>query len=180
MWYSDKTYLLQRSLVYLYQHPRLGQTRMTTLKCLTASIYVDSCFRDLHFSACAIGMLVSKLKSELECFLFSYDLELVEHSEEEEKGLLWICAFGGVAAYGWPERNWFVEQFTSVCCRLGVQDWEQGKSILHHTMWNEKWEDPKGALWRDALERRANIAAGTFTDPLEYRRGSDDVPQYSL
>tara|TARA_R110002060_G_scaffold65901_1_gene74843 strand:+ start:955 stop:1332 length:378 start_codon:yes stop_codon:yes gene_type:complete len=125
-------------------------------------------------------MLVSKLKSELECFLFSYDLELVEHSEEEEKGLLWICAFGGVAAYGWPERNWFVEQFTSVCCRLGVQDWEQGKSILHHTMWNEKWEDPKGALWRDALERRANIAAGTFTDPLEYRRGSDDVPQYSL
>ena len=164
MWYSDKTYLLQRSLVYLYQHPRLGQTRMDTLKCLTASIYVDSCFRDLHFSACAIGMLVSKLKSELECFLFSYDLELVEHSEVDERNLLWVCVYGGIAAYGWPEREWFVEQIERLCGRLGVTDWEQAKNMLREILWNEKWEEPKASLWRDTVERKASLSRASFMD----------------
>ncbi|PVH78890.1 hypothetical protein DL98DRAFT_533425 [Cadophora sp. DSE1049] len=164
MWYSDKTYLVQRSLVYLYQNPRLGQSRMDTLKCLAASIYVDSCFRDQRFSACAIGILVTKLKLEVESFLNSYDLELAEHSEEDEKSLLWICASGGISAYGWQERNWFVDQFTSVCGRLDVTEWEKAKEILRGILWNEKWEEPKEALWRDTVERKLSLSSAFFME----------------
>ncbi|KAH7398042.1 hypothetical protein BKA64DRAFT_673420 [Cadophora sp. MPI-SDFR-AT-0126] len=179
MWYSDKTYLVQRSLVYLYQHPQMSHSKLDTLKCLAASIYVDSCLRGQKFSAPAIGILVSKLKSELESFLMSYDLELVESSEEADQNLLWVCAFGGIAAYGWPDRNWFVEVFTSVCDRLEIEEWEHAKGKLRETLWNKKWEEPKEALWRDIVARRADLAAGVFMDPMDHRRDSDDISQYS-
>lgn len=164
MWYSDKTYLVQRSLVYLYQHPRLEHSRLDSLSCLAASIYVDSCLRDQRFSAGAIGILVLKLKSELESFLLSYDNEAFEHDEGTERNLLWVCAFGAIAAYGRLERRWFVEQFGNVCERLGVTEWEEAVFLFRKTLWNEKWEDPQGALWQEVVGSKARLVSGGFIE----------------
>ncbi|KAK0107449.1 hypothetical protein ONS96_003264 [Cadophora gregata f. sp. sojae] len=178
MWYSDKTYLVKRSLVYLYQHPQLSHSRLDTLKCLAASIFVDSCFRDQRFSACSIGILVTKLRSELESFLMSYDLELVEHSEEDEKALMWVCAFGGIAAYGWAERSWFVEQFARVCGRLEIREWERARKIVSETLWNERWEEPKGALWQETVETKTSMIDDASFDTIDYRVDAGNISQY--
>ncbi|KAH7354676.1 hypothetical protein BKA65DRAFT_496788 [Rhexocercosporidium sp. MPI-PUGE-AT-0058] len=153
MWYSDKTYLVQRSLVYMYQHPRVEHSRLDSLSCLAASIYVDSCLRDQRFSAGAIGILVSKLKSDLESFLLSYDHEPFRHDEATERTLMWVCAFGAIAAYGRPKRRWFVEQFANICERLGVREWEEARFMLRRILWNDSWENPRGELWQDVVER---------------------------
>ncbi|KAL5328168.1 hypothetical protein ACEPPN_001664 [Leptodophora sp. 'Broadleaf-Isolate-01'] len=164
IWYSDKTYLTQRSLVYLFQHPRVEHSRLDLLTCLAASIYIDSCLRDQRFNVGAIGILVSKLKSELESFLLSYDYEPFERDKETERTLMWVCAFGAIAAYGRPMRRWFVERFANVCERLGVVEWEEAKGILRRRLWNERWENPKGGLWRDAVERRTQLISSDFIE----------------
>ncbi|KAH6723564.1 hypothetical protein BKA61DRAFT_648686 [Leptodontidium sp. MPI-SDFR-AT-0119] len=151
-------------LVYIFQHPKIEHSRLDSLTCLAASIYIDSCLRDQRFNAGAIGILVSKLKSELESFLLSYDHEPYEHDEEAEKTLMWVFAFGAIAAYGRPKRRWFVEQFANVCERLGIIEWEVAKSILERKLWNERWENPKGELWQDLVERKSQLIAGDFME----------------
>ncbi|KAL2070944.1 hypothetical protein VTL71DRAFT_13970 [Oculimacula yallundae] len=141
MWYSDKTYLVQRSLVYLYQTPNVEhvKSKLDQIRCLTASIYVDSCLRDQRFRTGAIGILVSRLKSDLECFLLGYDSSS-DPQEEAEETLLWVCAFGAIASYGSPERGWFIGKFVDVCGRLDVDEWGEVERMLRRKLWNEEFQ----------------------------------------
>ena len=157
MLYSDKTYLVQRNLVYLSLHPQSDDAALDTACCLAASIFVDCCFRDLGFHANAIGILVTKLKTACEPLL---QLQY-ETLEDETDGratlakLLWLFTFGGIAAVGRPERTWFVEQLVHVCSALEITSWEEMEEILSCILWNAKWEVPRGSLWESIVEARA-------------------------
>jgi hypothetical protein len=156
MWYSDKTYLVQRSLVYLSLHPQSEDAALDTACCLAASIFVDSCFRDLGFHAGVIGQLVSKLRTACES-LSPLQGEVDDGIDEcaTLTKLLWVFAFGGIAAVGRPERAWFVEQLAHVCSALELDSWEEMVECLGTILWNACWEVPRGLLWRSVIDTRA-------------------------
>jgi hypothetical protein len=156
MWYSDKTYLVQRNLVYLSLHPQSEDAALDTACCLAASIFVDCCFRDLGFHAGVIGHLVSKLRTACEPLL-SLQGEVYNGADKRATltKLLWVFAFGGIAAVGRPERAWFVEQLAHVCSALELISWEKMEECLGTILWNARWEVPHGLLWRSVIEARA-------------------------
>jgi hypothetical protein len=156
MWYSDKTYLVQRNLVYLSLHPQSDDAALDSACCLAASIFVDCCFRDLGFHAGVIGQLVSKLKGACEPLsLFQGDVDVETEERATLTKLLWVFVFGGIAAVGRPERSWFIEQLVHVCSALEVNSWEDMEDCLSTILWNGRWEVPQGSLWRSVVEARA-------------------------
>lgn len=157
MWYSDKTYLVQRSLVFLSLHPQSDDATLDTACCLAASIFVDSCFRDLGLNANAIGIRVSNLRIACEPLLEVRPEESeheIDHKETLAK-LLWVFVFGSIAAVGRPERTWFVKQVAQVLSALEVTTWAETQEILSSILWNSRWEVPRGSLWESVVEERA-------------------------
>jgi hypothetical protein len=111
MWYSDKVYLLQRSLVYLSLDPE--QAVVNAACCIAASMYVDSYFRDLGFYSNVIALMVTKLKMFLDQRLQNVITSPAEYNEDELSMVLWTLIIGGILAMKKPERSWFLERLRS-------------------------------------------------------------------
>ncbi|KAL2069219.1 hypothetical protein VTL71DRAFT_15557 [Oculimacula yallundae] len=157
IWYSDKVYLIQRNLTHMWVSPSAAGSRLDTLCCLAASIYVDSCLRDLGFHCPIIGHLVGLLKKDSEALIFSNDPNLFgcEVGDEVVERLMWVFGIASVASSSWPERDWFVEQFALACSSLKVTSWPQAESMLRKYMWNAQWVSSSPSFWNSVVNKEA-------------------------
>ncbi|KAE9375953.1 hypothetical protein N431DRAFT_481146 [Stipitochalara longipes BDJ] len=150
LWYSDKIYLIQRSLICLTMDPEPYQTSLDTACYMTASLYVDCRLRDLGARSVAIGTGVSKLRA----FLPQVFQELPQDfglSVSVDR-ILWVLVFAGIAANGRPERPWLVEKLANMCRILKFESWVELTAILKIILWDEEWEVPRELLWSKVEE----------------------------
>jgi hypothetical protein len=65
---------------------------------------------------------------------------------------------GGVAADGLPERHWFVSHLVLITENMGIETWEQMKSLIRVIIWHEiLCNRPHHILWREVEERRKDL-----------------------
>lgn len=154
MWYSDKIYLVQRSLMDVAYNKR-KTSHIDRASALVALIYVHAGLCEVKLHSKIIGVLVSRLQSSLG--LFMSESKPVSEGVRTVKKLLWALYFGGVAAAVGPERQWFVKHLAISCEALDLRTWADMMAILETVFWKEKWEKPVGALWRHLETARHEI-----------------------
>lgn len=68
--------------------------------------------------------------------------------------ILWIFSVGGVAAFGMPERAWFIAHLADMTAEMEIERWEAMKACLSRCIWHEKLVGRSHAMvWRE-IERR--------------------------
>jgi len=84
--------------------------------------------------------------------IVEYEKEVPLASDtEDQKRMFWILGFGGMAAEGKPERDWFVAKFRKSCDDLNINDWETAKEILVNVLWQSDLDDDASKLWLEAI-----------------------------
>lgn len=68
--------------------------------------------------------------------------------------LLWLLAAGGVGALGAPVRTWYVGHLAAMVTEMGIETWEQMRSILQSVIWHDLQDAPTHKLlWDEVVER---------------------------
>jgi hypothetical protein len=147
IWYSDKIYYLQRNLVEVVYCPSTPKP-LDRVCAMAALMYCGHCLRDVPFTFQVIARAVTRLKDSIvEC-----EKESSPASEtEDKKRMFWILGFGGVAAEGKPERDWFVAKFRASCDDLDINDWETAKGVWEGVLWQSGLDDAASKLWLEAI-----------------------------
>jgi hypothetical protein len=146
MWYSDKVYLVQRSLVYASLDP---EQRVVDIACYIAgSMYVDSYLRDLGFYSGIIALMVAKLKNFLEQNVVGL---LDGYNEEGLIMIFWTLLIGGLSATGKPERGWFIEHLRTVCKTLKLHTRSGAEEVLRKILWSKDWSMYLEEIWEEGL-----------------------------
>lgn len=84
--------------------------------------------------------------------IIEYEEEIAADADKEAKKVMfWILGFGGVAAEGKPERDWFVAKFRASCDDLDINDWETANRILKDVLWQAELDDAASKLWLEAI-----------------------------
>jgi hypothetical protein len=147
IWYSDKIYYLQRNLVEIVYCP--DNSRPVDRVCAMAALmYCGHCLRDVPLTFQVIARAVTRLKAAITV----YEQEIsVDVDIAAKKIMFWILGFGGVAAEGKPERDWFVAKFRALCDELVINDWETANGILKEILWQAELDDAASKLWLEAI-----------------------------
>ncbi|TAQ87701.1 hypothetical protein B7494_g3981 [Chlorociboria aeruginascens] len=143
IWYSDKTYYVQRCLVDL-SHCSDIRTRYIDIACAFAGIcFSYSCFQDISFKSRIIGNFVSRLKNAID--------KAVEKESDflPASRLLWALVLGGMAAEEKDERGWFVEKFKKICEVMELANWESVKARLEGILWSPELNEPVSRFWEE-------------------------------
>jgi hypothetical protein len=144
--YSDRVYFIRRSLHYLQHHPTPHSKRIDLPLAIAASIFVDSCIRDMGFHVGIICIMVARLKDHL---VFFEDDVIEFPNKLVAQKILCVFALGAVAALGKVERPWFVAWLALACRALGITRWEKLEPNLKAIIWKSNWESPRGMLWSE-------------------------------
>jgi hypothetical protein len=144
MWYSDKVYLVQRSLVYFSLDAK--QTDVDIACCIAASIYVDSYFRDLGLHSSVIILMVTKLKRFLEQSVIA---GLAGYNEDDSTSIFWTLVIGGISAIKKPERPWFLEHIKSLREALGLGTRADTEEALKKILWSNEWRGHLEQMWEE-------------------------------
>ena len=159
IWYSDKVYLVQRSLTDVAYNQRKAP-HIDQACAIAALIYVHVGLCDVRLYTKIIDVLISRLKASLKLVMSQYNyISPATHAAER---LLWALYFGGVAAAAGLERRWFVSHLLVSCEALNLKTWADMKVILETVFWKAEWENPIGALWRDLEAAREAAATKTI------------------
>lgn len=67
---------------------------------------------------------------------------------------LWILTMGAIAAIGLPQRSWFLSAMQELMTDMGIQEWEEMRSILMSFLWHPMTNDPDG---EDILSEMQNV-----------------------
>ncbi|KUJ22896.1 uncharacterized protein LY89DRAFT_729003 [Mollisia scopiformis] len=141
IWYSDKIYFLQRNLFDLAQSGS-DATPLDRVCALAALIYCGHCLRDIPLSYAVTANAVTRLKNSLEL------LELTSlHEQHLTDKCFWILGFGGVAAEGKPEQEWFAVKFRAMSDYMGLPDWTVARSCLDRILWQVELDAAGERLW---------------------------------
>lgn len=70
-----------------------------------------------------------------------------EQTDVEKKWMFWVLAFGGVAAEGREEREWFVEEFGGFVRGMKLRKWEEARGILEEVLWEDVLDEGGKRLW---------------------------------
>lgn len=147
IWYSDKIYYLQRNLVEFVYCPNTPEP-LDRVCAMAALMYCGHCLRDVPFTFQVIARAVTRLKDSI----VEYEKETSPPSEtEDKKRMFWILGFGGVAAEGKPERDWFVAKFRASCDDLDINDWETANGVLEGVLWQSDLDGAASKLWLEAI-----------------------------
>lgn len=146
IWYSDKIYYLQRNLFDI-AHDASYHSPIDSVCALAALIYCGHCLRDIPLSYVVTAKAVTRLKDAIELYeMFNFwngDYELT-------KKMLWILGFGGIAAEGKSEREWFVKKFRFCCFNMGVTDWNTAKAAIDNVLWEPDLDDAGVRFWEES------------------------------
>ncbi|KAN0122911.1 Fungal specific transcription factor domain containing protein [Hyaloscypha variabilis] len=153
IWYSDKIYYLQRNLIEVVYCPNTPRP-VDRVCAMAALMYCGHCLRDVPLTFQVIARAVTRLKAAI----IDYEKNMSSEPDKEEKRVMfWILGFGGVAAVGKPERDWFVANFRAICDDLDVNDWEKANGMLKDVLWQADLDDGGSKLWLEAI-------LGNFSD----------------
>jgi hypothetical protein len=147
IWYSDKIYYLQRNLVEIVYCPNTPRP-VDRVCAMAALMYCGHCLRDVPFTFQVIARAVTRLKAAI------IKLEMEDSADtdrEAKKVMFWILGFGGVAAEGKPERDWFVAKFGALRDELDINDWETASRVLKDVLWQRELDDAASKLWLEAI-----------------------------
>lgn len=115
---------------------------------MAALMYCGHCLRDVPLTFQVIARVVTRLKAAI----IEYEEEIAADADKEAKKVMfWILGFGGVAAEGKPERDWFVAKFRASCDDLDINDWETANRILKDVLWQAELDDAASKLWLEAI-----------------------------
>jgi hypothetical protein len=156
LWYSDKIYLVQRSLVRLTMDPEPHHTSLDIACYIVASLYVDCRLRDLGDRSIAISIAVTKLRT----LLPQVFEELPQHFGfgASVDRILWVLVFACIAANGRPERPWFIQKLAAMCQILKFESWVELIAISKGVLWDDEWEMPRGLVWSEVEEQLDHTA----------------------
>jgi hypothetical protein len=147
IWYSDKIYYLQRNLVEIVYCPNTPRP-VDRVCAMAALMYCGHCLRDVPFTFQVIARAVTRLKAAI----IKLEMEVSADTDRETKKVMfWILGFGGVAAEGKPERDWFVAKFKALHDVLDINDWETARGLLKEVLWQMELDDAASKLWLEAL-----------------------------
>jgi hypothetical protein len=147
IWYSDRLYYLQRNLVEIVYCPNTPRP-VDRLCSMAALIYCGHCLRDVPLTFQVIARAVTRLKAAI----IKLEKEISADTDREAKKVMfWILGFGGVAAEGKPERDWFVAKFRALCDELDINDWETASGVLKNVLWQSELDDAASKLWLKAI-----------------------------
>jgi hypothetical protein len=147
IWYSDKIYYLQRNLVEIVYCPNTPRP-VDRVCAMAALMYCGHCLRDVPLTFQVIARAVARLKA----VIIEYEEEITANADTEAKKVMfWILGFGGVAAEGKLERDWYVAKFRSSCDDLNINDWETANGILKDVLWQAELDDAASKLWLEAI-----------------------------
>ena len=147
IWYSDKIYYLQRNLIEVVYCP--NTPRPVDRVCAVAALmYCGHCLRDVPLTFQVIARAVTRLKT----LIINYEKNFEFEADRDAKRVMfWILGFGGVAAEGKPERDWFVAKFRAICDELDVNDWETANRMLKDVLWQSELDHGASKLWLEAI-----------------------------
>lgn len=145
IWYSDKIYFLQRNLFDI-AHGSSNVPQLDSICALAALIYCGHCLRDIPLSYAVTANAVTRLKNTLEVF----DVASIQDQESWDK-YFWVLSFGGVAAEGKREQEWFVLKFRAMRDYLELADWDAARSILDKVLWQTELDPAGKRLWQASL-----------------------------
>jgi hypothetical protein len=146
IWYSDKIYYLQRNIIEVVYCPNTPRP-VDRLCAMAALMYCGHCLRDVPFTFQVIARSVTRLKAAI----VEYEENLSSDADGETKRVMfWILGFGGVAAEGKLERDWFVAKFRALCDELNINDWEAANGALKDVLWQAELDDAATKLWLEA------------------------------
>ena len=147
IWYSDKIYYLQRNLIEVVYCPNTPRP-VDRVCAMAALMYCGHCLRDVPLTFQVIARAVTRLKAAI----IDYEKNMSSEPDKEEKRVMfWILGFGGVAAVGKPERDWFVGKFRAICDELGVNEWEKANRMLKDVLWQSELDHGASKLWLEAI-----------------------------
>jgi Fungal specific transcription factor domain len=147
IWYSDKIYYLQRNLIEVVYCPNTPRP-VDRICAMAALMYCGHCLRDVPFTFQVIARSVTRLKAAI----IEYEKDIsFEADRESKKVMFWILGFGGVAAEGKIERDWFVAKFRALCDELDVNDWETADGLLKDVLWQAELDYAASKLWLEAI-----------------------------
>jgi hypothetical protein len=128
IWYCDLIYDIQRRLLDRVNNHDSTLDTLETSTFMAALIFSYSCLRDIPFNSRIVTIMVTRLKQLLETGW--------QHNNGDSPKILWVFAFGGIAAEGRPERDWFAENLGTRCQSLGIRTWKEvcleSESILQY------------------------------------------------
>ena len=147
IWYSDRLYYLQRNLVEIVYCPNTPRP-VDRVCAMAALMYCGHCLRDVPLTFQVIARAVTRLKAAI----IRLEKEISADTDREAKKVMfWILGFGGVAAEGKPERDWFVAKFRALCDELDINDWETASGVLKDVLWQSELDDAASKLWLEAI-----------------------------
>jgi hypothetical protein len=147
IWYSDKIYLLQRSLMDIAYNKQHNTSHIDRACAIAALIYLHTGLCEVRIRSKVISVLVSRLKAEL--LMAMRGFAPGEDSGEMTRKLVWALYFGGVACGFEGQREWYLEQLGIACEALGLETWPDMLAVLESMFWKDECEEPTGALWRE-------------------------------
>jgi len=148
MWYSDKVYILQRNLNYIYLNKNLTTlSQIDRACCGAASIFSHIYLRDLGFNTQIVGILVANFKIELEGAIHEVTSSA---GKDDWLKLLWVLAIAGISAFGKSERGWFVGKLMEVSVLF---DWGKAavREAIEKITWTTEWDGYLNVLWDEVV-----------------------------
>jgi hypothetical protein len=152
IWYSDKIYLLQRSLMDIAYNKQHNTYHIDRACAIAALIYLHTGLCEVRIRSKVISVLVSRLKAELQMVMKGFGPG--EDIGEMTRKLVWALYFGGVACGFEGQREWYLEQLGIACEALGLEAWPDMLAVLESMFWKDGCEQPTGALWRELEAKR--------------------------
>jgi hypothetical protein len=141
MWYSDKVYLVQRDLVYLWLESAAKD--LDSACSIAASIYVDAYMRDLGLHTRGIAVMIGRLRSVLETNIVPFQLE---HDDYLQTVVLWVLTIGGIAARRTINEQWFVDHLRSAYEGMNLQSQGDIENVLRKILWSKDWSSDLGEI----------------------------------
>ncbi|KAE9366639.1 hypothetical protein N431DRAFT_495079 [Stipitochalara longipes BDJ] len=155
IWYSDKIYLVQRSLMHVAYSKQYESSHIDRACALAALIYVHTGLCEVRIHPKVINILILRLKTELQ--LAMRRSAPGSSSGNTTRKFVWALYFGGVTSSLESEREWFLNQLVTACEALGLETWLDMQAILEAIFWKDGCEQITGALWRELESKRETI-----------------------
>lgn len=161
LWYSDKIYFLQRNLFDI-AHSSSYATALDASCSLAALIYCGHCLRDISLSYAVTANAVTRLKNSLD-LLGVGDIQDQDLADK----YFWVLGFGGIAAEGRLEQEWFAVRFRMMSDYLSLSDWKGARSAFDKILWQKELDPAGQRLWEASRLDLTHSSAGSlvFSQP---------------
>lgn len=154
MQFNERVFFLERQLLLSLvtdEQPHGYPFEFFLMRSFSHAAYIyiystlHSTLRDLPLQMPFFGIFVERLQAALHDGEF-----LLAWCSTSPVMLLWVLVVGTIAADRRPQRDWFMNQLTSVCLSLKISDFNKLRDLLREMMWVDGALDSSlKALWSE-------------------------------